>query len=402
MKMMAPPLMVTSASGVYLTLADGRPLIDGISSWWCMIHGYAHPNIVGAISDQANTMPHVMLGGLTHSPAERLAATLATITPGDLRHVFFSDSGSVGVEVALKMAIQFFKNKGIENRSQIAFLEGAYHGDTLGAMSVCDPDEGMHRLFTGALIPQLQLPRPPQMGAPTAGYIESVRQRLSESSVCALIVEPIMQGAGGFYVYDSTVLEGFRTICDELGIILIADEVATGFGRTGKLFACEWGGIVPDIMVLGKALTGGHIGMAATIARPWIFEGFWSDSTETALMHGPTFMGNPMACRAALESIRLFQEKEYLTRIQTIEMQLRSLHRLRILPQVKDVRVIGAMGAVIVHDNAILKNLGEYAVSKGVWLRPFGDVIYTAPPYIISEPELERVLDVMVTYLGDM
>ncbi|NBV82977.1 adenosylmethionine--8-amino-7-oxononanoate transaminase, partial [bacterium] len=349
MKTQSPPFKVMSASGTRLILDNGRQLIDAISSWWCMIHGYSHPDIVSAISDQAAQMSHVMLGGLTHDPAERLASQLEAITPGDLSHVFFGDSGSVGVEIALKMAIQYASNQGYVDRSKIAYLTGAYHGDTLGAMSVCDPEEGMHRLFGRVVIPQLQLPRPPKLG--TGGddaYLNQVESILSHNrdAVCAVIIEPLMQGAGGFYLYSPTIVQGVRRICDTLGILLICDEVATGFGRLGSMFASERCHVVPDIMVLGKALTGGHIGMSATIARPHVFGQFWSDFPDRALMHGPTFMGNPLACRAALASIQLLKEGDVLNRIAQIEQRLGWLYDLRNRTNVVDVRVMGAMGVV--------------------------------------------------------
>ncbi len=398
MKLMQTPFRVVSGNGARLVLDDGRVLIDGISSWWCMIHGYAHPDIVAAIVDQARRLPHVMLGGLTHTPAEDLSTRLAEITPGDLSHVFFGDSGSVGVEIALKMAVQFFRNQGDFSKAKIAFLSGAYHGDTLGAMSVCDPIEGMHRLFDGILIPQIQLPRPPKWGAPGGdSYLQEVEMilRANQDQLCGMIVEPLLQGAGGFYLYHPVVLSGFRRLCDQFGILLICDEVATGFGRLGTMFASNIAGVVPDIMVLGKALTGGHMGMSATVARSHVFDQFYSDTPNDALMHGPTFMGNPLACRAALASIDLMMDGFVLKRVAQIEIRLKRLLKLVDLPQVRDVRVMGALGVVEVVDSSILSRSSQLAAECGVWLRSFGNVIYTAPPFVITDDELDIVMGVI-------
>jgi len=395
MKSMPDPYHVVAGSGDRIKLADGRWLIDAISSWWCMIHGYAHPDIVASMVDQVERLPHVMLGGLVHDPALQLAQTLAQWLPGRLNHVFYSDSGSVGVEVAIKMAIQYFINSGVPGRNKIAFLTGAYHGDTTGAMSVCDPDDGMHQMFASLLPVHRQLPRPPKLGVDASEYLGRIEQILmSDTSIAAIIIEPVMQGAGGFYLYDPSVLKGFRLLCDRFEILLIADEVATGFGRLGRWFGVDFGPIVPDIMVLGKGLTGGHIGLAATVATDDVFDRFYTDNSRNALMHGPTFMGNPIACRAALASINLLTNTT-LIQISAVENQLRQLIELNDLPHVTDVRVMGALGVVEVDDPMVLDGLTAFAVDRGVWLRPFGTVVYTTPPFGISQSNLQRVIDVI-------
>ncbi len=336
-----------------------------------------------------------MLGGLVHRPAQRLATQLAQRLPGELNHVFFSDSGSIGVEVAIKIAVQFFRNKGI-NRHRIAYLKGAYHGDTFGTMAVCDPEEGMHRLFQGILPDHVMLPRPPKCGAnqpEIVDYFRTVRSILDVSLVAAILLEPLMQGAGGFFLYDLEILQNYRAICDDLGILLIFDEVATGFGRLGELFVADLG-IVPDVIVLGKGLTGGHIGQAATVATSAVYAAFLSDDASHALMHGPTFMANPVACCAALASLALCLNPDYLPKIRDIERRLMGLYRLRNAPGVVDVRVKGAMAVVEVDHPNRLEGFQAYAVSLGVWLRPFGRYAYTTPPSVIRPEELAKVMSV--------
>jgi adenosylmethionine-8-amino-7-oxononanoate aminotransferase len=409
MKTMSPPLEVASASGAVLTLADGRQLIDSISSWWCVIHGYNHPVINAAITEQLSKMSHVMLGGLTHEPARNLADKLVAITPQGLNHVFFGDSGSVGVEIALKMAIQYHKNlaiPGTENKTQILALEKAYHGDTIGAMSVCDPVEGMHSLFAGLLPQQRFLP------APIGGFAASeqdtkhnlalLSQMLEQhaDSIAAFIVEPLMQAAGGFNFYSPDYLRQARKLCDAHNVLMIFDEVATGFGRTGSLFAADQIGITPDIMVLGKGLTAGYSGHSATLATDRVYQAFLSDDPAKSFMHGPTFMGNPMACKIAFTSIELFESENRLARIRQIE----SILKERILPiagkAVKDTRVLGATGVVEVHDKASLTGIQQFAADRGVWLRPFDCYAYTMPPYVISDDQLHKICDVLQAWFA--
>lgn len=404
MRTMAPPLQVDSASGAVLHLSDGRELVDAISSWWCVIHGYNHPVINAAIAEQLKHMSHVMLGGLTHEPARKLADKLMAITPDGLNHVFFGDSGSVGVEIALKMAIQYHKNLGLpgtKNKTQILALEKAYHGDTIGAMSVCDPIEGMHSLFSGLLPQQRFLP------APIGGFdaddtvtqhnLKLLKAMLDEhaDSIAGFIVEPLMQAAGGFNFYSPTYLNEAKKLCDQHNVLMIFDEVATGFGRTGSLFAADQTDITPDIMVLGKGLTAGYAGHSAVLATDRIYEAFLSKDESKSFMHGPTFMGNPMACAIALTGIDLFERENRMGRIGEIQTILKD----RILPiagdAVKDTRVLGATGVVEVHDAASLKGIQSYAADRGVWLRPFGTYAYTMPPYIISDEQLHRICDVL-------
>tara|TARA_Y100001933_G_scaffold265255_1_gene338335 strand:+ start:2399 stop:3649 length:1251 start_codon:yes stop_codon:yes gene_type:complete len=401
MKTMSPPLDVASASGAVLQLTDGRKLIDSISSWWCVIHGYNHPVINAAIQQQLTQMSHVMLGGLTHEPARKLADKLVAMTPDGLNHVFFGDSGSVGVEIALKMAIQYHKNAGSHDKTQILALEKAYHGDTIGAMSVCDPVEGMHSLFAGLLPQQRFLPAP--IGgfdadeSATQHNLKLLSAMLDEhaNTIAAFIVEPLIQAAGGFNFYSPTYLKEARRICDEHNVLLIFDEVATGFGRAGSLFAADQTGITPDIMVLGKGLTAGYAGHSAVMATDRLFNAFLSDDESKSFMHGPTFMGNPMACTIALSSIELFEKEDRLSRIQQIESILKD----RILPitgkAVKDTRVLGATGVVEVDDSASLQGVQNFAADRGVWLRPFGTYAYTMPPYVITDEQLHQICDVL-------
>jgi adenosylmethionine-8-amino-7-oxononanoate aminotransferase len=406
MRTMAPPLEVSSAQGAVLHLADGRQLIDSISSWWCVIHGYNHPVINAAIEQQLKHMSHVMLGGLTHEPARKLADKLVAITPAGLNHVFFGDSGSVGVEIALKMAIQYHKNLGSHNKTQILALEKAYHGDTIGAMSVCDPVEGMHSLFAGLLPQQRFLP------APIGGFdaddiaiahnLKLLKAMLEEhaDTIAAFIVEPLMQAAGGFNFYSPNYLMQARQLCDAHNVLMIFDEVATGFGRTGSLFAADQTSITPDIMVLGKGLTAGYAGHSAVLATNRVYDAFLGDEEGKSFMHGPTFMGNPMACTIALTSIELFERENRLARIAEIQTILKQ----RILSitgeQVKDTRVLGATGVVEVDHADALKGLQDFAAARGVWLRPFLTYAYTMPPYIISDEQLHKICDVLQTWFN--
>jgi len=396
-----PPisLHIEKASGVTLYPRNAPPLIDAISSWWCVIHGYNHPVLNQAIIQQLPLFSHVMLGGLIHEPVITLANTLANITPGHLKHVFFSDSGSIGVEVAIKMAVQYWRNQG-QNRPKLAYLMGGYHGDTTGAMAVCDPIEGMHRLFAPLLPPHIGLQRPPAWGSEGSiihAYLNGIEEQLSMHApeLAGVIVEPICQCASGFYLYDPMVLKGIAEICTRHSLLLIADEVATGFGRLGPLFACELAGVTPDIMVLGKGMTGGYVGLAATIATPAIFKGFYGGAEE-ALMHGPTFMGNALACAVANASIQQCLEPDYGLKIQRIESQLMPLHELNQWSWIESVRVMGAMGAITFAHDIDSTQIQEYAISKGVWLRPIGRVVYTAPASVIMPEELGKVIGVLM------
>lgn len=395
-----PVFPVVSAEGVRLKLADGRELIDGMSSWWCAIHGYNHPVLNRAVEDQLQDMAHVMFGGLTHRPAAELAEKLVAITPDPLQAVFFSDSGSVAVEVAMKMAIQYWKARGITGKQRFITIRGGYHGDTLHAMSVCDPVVGMHTLFNEVLPQQIfvQVPTCP-FGSPCGDNdTRPMADVLAEHSgqVAAVILEPIVQGAGGMRFYSADYLRQVRKLCDQHGVLLIADEIATGFGRTGKLFACEYAGISPDIMCVGKALTGGYMTLAATLTTRDISDTI-AQGEPGIFMHGPTFMANPLACATALASINLLQATSWQERVQTIEQGLlKGLERCRELPQVACVRVLGAIGVVELHEPLDLKRVQPMFVEEGVWVRPFGRLVYLMPPFVISEQDLAVLTSAVV------
>lgn len=389
MKTLRPPLPVVRTQGSRIILADGRELIDGIASWWTACHGYNHPHIRAAVEAQLAQMPHVMLGGLVHEPAARLAARLAAMLPGDLDRVFFSDSGSVAVEVAMKMAVQFWRNRGEGTRTKFIAFENGYHGDTFGAMSVSDMDEGMHAAFADAVPEQFVLPLPhgKTQQAALAEFIA-----LHADELAGVIVEPLVQGAGGMRFHDATMLHLLRALCDEHGLLLIFDEIFTGFGRTGTMFACEQAKITADIITLSKALTGGTLPLAATIATNKAFDAFWSDDPARALMHGPTFMGNALACAAANASLDLFEREPRLQQVANIETQLRTeLATCRDLPGVVDVRVKGAIGVVEMKAIDDLGALRAKFVEDGVFIRPFGNVIYLAPALTISSDELSTL-----------
>ncbi|KQO67721.1 adenosylmethionine--8-amino-7-oxononanoate transaminase [Methylobacterium sp. Leaf89] len=391
----APPLEAVRTHGSRIVLADGRELIDGIASWWTAAHGYNHPHIRAAVAAQLETMPHVMFGGLTHAPAERLAARLAALLPGDLDHVFFTDSGSVAVEVALKMAVQMWINRGVVGRTRIlAFREG-YHGDTLGAMSVCDPDEGMHRRF-GAYLPTqvfCDLPRTAAQVAALDATLAAARETLA-----AVIVEPLVQGAGGMRMHPPEVLATVARLARRHGLPLIADEIFTGFGRTGTLFACTQAGIVPDILCLSKALTGGTMALAATVATGAVFESFLADDPAAALMHGPTFMANPLACAAANASLDLFDREPRLDQVAALAGALADgLEPLRGLPHVADIRVLGAIGVVQFRRPPDLADLKRRFLARGTWVRPFGDIVYLTPALTVPPQDLAELLDAMRT-----
>ncbi len=395
MKTAAAPLEAVSTEGSRITLADGRVLVDGVASWWTAVHGYNHPHIRQAVAAQLGAMPHVMFGGLTHAPAERLARRLAALTPGDLGHVFFSDSGSVAVEVAMKAALQVWLNRGVRGRTRFLSFRGGYHGDTLATMSVCDPDEGMHRHFGAALAQQViaELPLTPDKAAALAGLMRAHRETLA-----AVIVEPLVQGAGGMRMHPPEVLAEVARLTRAHGLLLIADEVFTGFGRTGAMFACEQAELTPDLICLSKALTGGTMGLAATVATDEVFETFWSDAQEHALMHGPTFMANPLACAAANASLDLFEREPRLAQARRIEARLaEGLAGLRGRPGVADVRVLGAIGAVQLRGAQDLAPLKQRLLSESVWVRPFADVVYLTPALTISADELDHLIDAVCT-----
>ena len=400
-----PTYGVSSAEGVRIRLDDGRELIDGMASWWCAIHGYNHPVLNAAIEKQLRDFSHVMFGGFHHEPATRLARRLVEITPAGLDSVFLSDSGSVSVEVALKMAIQYWHNRGCPERHRLLTIRGGYHGDTFGAMSVCDPVTGMHGLFAGTLPQQLFAPRPEgRFGSGAApGDLEGMAELLAAHTgeVAAVILEPIVQGAGGMWFYSADYLEGVAALCAEHDVLLIFDEIATGFGRTGRLFALEHAGVVPDIMCLGKALTGGTLSLAATLANDRVRDGI--SERGGVLMHGPTFMGNALACSAAAASIDLLLAGDWPARIQAIEAQLRSeLAACAGHPAVADVRVLGAIGVVQTRAPVDVAALQRRFVEDGVWIRPFGDLVYLMPPYVIEAADLSRLTAAIVEALDTL
>jgi adenosylmethionine-8-amino-7-oxononanoate aminotransferase len=386
---------VVSASGVRLMLADGRSLIDGISSWWTAIHGYNHPVLNKAARKQLRAMSHVMFGGITHPPAHELASLLIGLAPKPLDRVFFCDSGSVSVEVAIKMAIQYWIARGEKEKNKLLTVRSGYHGDTLHAMSVCDPTEGMHGLFQGILPAQFFADSPRcGFGDPwDERHIESFERLIREhrGSIAAAILEPIVQGAGGMRFYSPSYLRRVRELCDRYGVLLILDEIATGFGKTGKFFACEHAGISPDIMCLGKAITGGYVSFAATLATREISDTI-SNGNPGQFMHGPTFMANPLACSIAVAGIKLLLSEPWRERVRRIEAQLASeLAPCRELAHVADVRVLGVIGVVELDRPVDVEKACGLFVKRGVWLRPFGTVVYTLPPYIITGRELSQI-----------
>ncbi len=394
-----PVLPVVSASGVRLTLADGRELIDGMASWWSAIHGYRNPVLDAAVTEQVGAMSHVMFGGLTHEPAVRLAERLVSITPAPLTRVFFTDSGSVAVEVALKMAVQYWSSRGEPARTRMLTVRGGYHGDTLGAMSVCDPQTGMHRLFPG-LPQQLFAERPGcQFDEPLADRHTAELEGLlvtHKGELAAVILEPVVQGAGGMYFYSPAYLARVRALCDEHDVLLILDEIATGFGRTGELFACEHADVAPDIMCVGKAMTGGYVSMGATLCTEEIATVI-SEGPAGAFMHGPTFMGNPLAAAVSLASIDLLLRQPWQANVRRISAGLTGgLAGARGLPGVGDVRVLGAIGVIELTDPVDLREITPLLVESGVWVRPFGRLVYAMPPYVIDDADLAQLTSSMV------
>ncbi|MCB1272415.1 MAG: adenosylmethionine--8-amino-7-oxononanoate transaminase [Microthrixaceae bacterium] len=396
----APSTPVAGASGNRLHLTDGREVIDGMSSWWAAIHGYRHPVLDEAVRTQLGRTAHVMFGGLTHEPAIELCELLAEVTPDGLEHVFLADSGSVSVEVAIKMALQHARGTGRPERTRLLTVRSGYHGDTLGCMSVCDPLNGMHSMFTGVLPQQVFSPSPePAFGehitpAHTAEFEALLVAHSRE--VAAVILEPVVQGAGGMRFYSPEYLAAVRELCDQHGVLLIADEIATGFGRTGELFACDHAGIRPDIMCVGKALTGGYLSGAAVLCTAEVARGV-SAAEAGALMHGPTFMGNPLAAAVSLASVRLLLSRPWQDEVRAIESSLRSgLDPARGLPSVRDVRVLGAIGVIETTDPIPVGSTQDLLLEHGVWLRPFGRLLYTMPPYVSPGEDVDAIASAMV------
>jgi adenosylmethionine---8-amino-7-oxononanoate aminotransferase len=394
------PTPVVGAEGARLHLADGRSVVDGMSSWWAAIHGYRHPVLDEAIRSQLGAMAHVMFGGLTHGPAVALAERLVAITPDGLDHVFLADSGSIAVEVAMKMALQHARGVGRPERERFLTVRGGYHGDTLHAMSVCDPVKGMHSMFTGVLPEQVFAPVPrPAFDAPcTDEDVAEIAGLLHEHGgrIAAVILEPVVQGAGGMRFYSPDYLRRVRALCDEHEVLLIADEIATGFGRSGRLFACEHASITPDILCLGKALTGGYLTMAATLCTPRVAKGVTA-ADSGALMHGPTFMGNPLAAAVSLASVDLLLSQDWEGAVSGIANGLRTgLEPAVDLPNVADVRVLGAIGVVECHQPVDMAEATRVSLEHGVWLRPFGRLVYTMPPYVSSADDLAAISAAMV------
>jgi adenosylmethionine-8-amino-7-oxononanoate aminotransferase len=399
MKLAAPPLQVARTEGSRIYLADGRVLIDGIASWWTACHGYNHPHVRRAVEQQLAAMPHVMFGGLTHAPAEQLGARLAAIAPGRLNHVFFSDSGSVAVEVAMKMALQYWLNKGVTGRTKFVAFRDAYHGDTTGAMSLCDPQTSMHAGLH-AYLPQQIFADLPVTTDSVSAFGATLKEHAAH--VAAVVVEPLVQGAGGMRFHAPDVLAEVAAAAHRHNTLLIADEVFTGFGRTGTMFACEQADIAPDILCLSKALTGGTMGLAATLATDEIFDTFWSDDTAAALMHGPTFMANPLACAAANASLDLFEQEPRLEQAMVLQNALAAgLAPCRGLPHVVDVRAKGAIGVVQLSGQIEKDRMRAAFVDRGVWVRPFGDVVYLTPALTIEDADVETLCAATVAVLKD-
>ncbi len=394
MKTAPTPLAVVATDGVRLKLEDGRELIDGCASWWTACHGYNHPHIAEAIRRQLDIMPHVMMGGLANEQAYKLASRLADLLPGDLTRVFLAESGSVSVEVAMKLALQYWINRGATGRTKFVCFEHSYHGDTLGTMPIGDMDQGMHRAYKDVL-PQHHVLRVPTDDESRADFEEFLEQKAGE--LAAVIIEPLVQGAGGFKFHDEETLKFIRFETDRHGVLLICDEIMTGFGRTGSMFACDQAGIVPDIVTLSKALTGGTLPLSAAISSARLSEAFLSDDPDAALMHGPTYMGNPLSCAAANASLDLFEHEPRLEQVANIERTMRNvLPEARAIQGVADVRVRGAIGVIQLEEMRELNWLKQRFVDRGVYIRPFEDVIYITPPFVISTDDLATLTTAML------
>ncbi|WP_029215768.1 adenosylmethionine--8-amino-7-oxononanoate transaminase [Pseudoalteromonas maricaloris] len=396
---MIDPLPVYPAARTFenkIELETGETLIDGMASWWSAVHGYGHPEIIAAIKNQADTMSHVMFGGLTHQPAVELCKLLVELTPAPLNRVFLADGGSVSVEVAIKMAIQYWLSKGKKNKTQIMTAKKGYHGDTFAAMSVCDPVNSMHAMYQGFLPEQVfvDAPRSEFYGSQSQDELNALETAFAahHEKVAAFIIEPIVQNAGGMNFYHPEYLKALRALCDKYEVLLILDEIATGFGRTGKMFACEHADIAPDIMCVGKALTGGNMTLAATLTTGEVALGI-SQGEAKVLMHGPTFMGNPLACAAAVASLTILKRQETLANIERVTNALNALKRCLNLSAVSDVRVLGAIGVVEVERVVDVAKIQKFFIQKGVWIRPFGKLIYIMPPYITSNEDIESLID---------
>ena len=393
-----PVRLVTSASGVRLTLADGSTPVDAMASWWSAIHGYNHPSLNAAARDQLDDMAHVMFGGLTHEPAIRLGQRLVELAPDGLEHVFLADSGSVSVEVALKMALQHQRGAGRTGRTRMLTVLGGYHGDTCGCMGVCDPEGGMHSMFRGFVPEHVFAPRPPAMGTDIDDWAASFESLADEHAdqLAGIIVEPLLQGAGGMWPYPPECLRVMREVADRHDLVLIFDEIATGFGRTGAMFAADAGGVRPDIMCVGKALTGGYLTLAAVLCTTEVAHGL-SRSEAGVLMHGPTYMANPLACSVALASLDLLTSSDWSANIERLSTRLTvGLGPARALPGVTDVRVLGAVGVIQLDHPVDVVAATDAALAAGVWLRPFRDLIYTMPPYICTDDEIDTICAAML------
>ncbi|WP_462154571.1 adenosylmethionine--8-amino-7-oxononanoate transaminase [Pseudoalteromonas piscicida] len=396
---MIDPLPVYPAARTFenkIELETGETLIDGMASWWSAVHGYGHPEIIAAIKNQADTMSHVMFGGLTHQPAVELCKLLVELTPAPLNRVFLADGGSVSVEVAIKMAIQYWLSKGKKNKTQIMTAKKGYHGDTFAAMSVCDPVNSMHAMYQGFLPEQVfvDAPKSEFYGSQSQDELNALETAFAahHEKVAAFIIEPIVQNAGGMNFYHPEYLKALRTLCDKYEVLLILDEIATGFGRTGKMFACEHADIAADIMCVGKALTGGNMTLAATLTTEEVALGI-SQGEAKVLMHGPTFMGNPLACAAAVASLTILKRQEAMANIERVTSALNALKRCLNLSAVTDVRVLGAIGVVEVETVVDVAKIQKFFIQKGVWIRPFGKLIYIMPPYITSNEDIESLID---------